>query len=469
MHFILNNEEISTALPPGMVLLDFIRNHQRLVGTKIGCREGDCGACTVLVGDIRDNRLRYRSMTSCLMPLGNAAGKHIVTVEGLNRKQLTPYQQAIVDQGGSQCGFCTPGFVVSLAGFCLDEEQSSYENAIAAMDGNICRCTGYKSIERAASLLVEALSARDAQNPVGWLAANGFLPDYFTTITEWLASLQDVIRREATPPVQTHHFLGGGTDLYVQKPVEMAALKVNLLFDQPELQGIREVNGCCYIGGATTVEDLHRSAVMNTHFPHMKQFMKLVSSTPIRNMATVAGNLVNASPIGDLTVFLLALDSRIVFNDQGRQRTLPLKEFYQGYKELDKSPTEILQTVFFDLPGQAAHFNFEKVCKRTHLDIASVNSAMQLEIADGVISRAGLSAGGVAPIPFFLDQTASFLKGQKVTATTVRQAAATAQQEIAPISDIRGSAAYKRLLLRQLILAHFLAFFPSELQVEALL
>ena len=179
LHFILNNEKISTALPPGMVLLDFIRNHQRLVGTKIGCREGDCGACTVLVGDIRDDRLRYRSMTSCLMPLGNAAGKHIVTVEGLNRKQLTPYQQAIVDQGGSQCGFCTPGFVVSLAGFCLSEEQPSCENAIAAMDGNICRCTGYKSIERAASLLVEALSTRDAQDPVGWLVANGFFTGLF--------------------------------------------------------------------------------------------------------------------------------------------------------------------------------------------------------------------------------------------------------------------------------------------------
>jgi xanthine dehydrogenase small subunit len=469
MHFILNNDEISTALPPGMVLLDFIRNHQRLVGTKIGCREGDCGACTVLVGDIREDRLRYRSMTSCLMPLGNAAGKHIVTVEGLNRGQLTPYQQAIVDHGGSQCGFCTPGFVVSLAGFCLGEEQPSRENAIAAMDGNICRCTGYKSIERAASLLVDALSARNAQDPVDWLVANGFLPDYFTTITERLASLQDIIRREATAPVQTHHFLGGGTDLYVQKPEEMAALKVDLLFDQPELQEIREVNGCCYIGGATTVEDLRRSCVMNTHFPKMKQFMKLVSSTPIRNMATVAGNLVNASPIGDLTVFLLALDSRIALNDQGRQRTLPLKEFYKSYKELDKSPMEILQTVFFDLPGQGIYFNFEKVCKRTHLDIASVNSAMQLEITDGIISRAGLSAGGVAPIPFFLDQTAAFLIGQTVNAAMVREAADTAQREITPISDIRGSAAYKRLLLRQLILAHFLAFFPSELRVEALL
>ena len=469
MHFILNNEEICTSLPPGMLLLDFIRSHQRLVGTKIGCREGDCGACTVLVGDFRDDRLRYRSMTSCLMPLGNAAGKHIVTVEGLNRSQLTPYQQAIVDQGGSQCGFCTPGFVVSMAGFCLSEEQPSYDNAVAAMDGNICRCTGYKSLERAAADLADKLSVRDPQNPVGWLVANGFLPQYFTTINERLASLQNFIRRETAPPSQTHHFIGGGTDLYVQKPEEMAAAKVNLLFDRSELQGIHQKNGSCYIGGATTVADLGRSALMNAHFPQMKDYMKLVSSTPIRNMATVAGNLVNASPIGDLTVFLLALDSRIVLSEQGRQRTLPLKEFYKSYKELDRSPNEILETVFFELPGQEVFFNFEKVCKRTHLDIASVNSAMQLEISNGVIRRADISAGGVAPIPFYLNQTASYLLGQKVEVTTVRKAAAIAQGEISPISDIRGSAAYKRLLLRQLILAHFLAFFPAELRLEALL
>ena len=151
MQFILNNEDIATDLPPGTTVLDFVRYHKDLKGTKIGCREGDCGACTILVGELVDDNVRYRSMTSCLMPLANAAGKHIVTIEGINPTDgsLTPVQQAMVDQSGTQCGFCTVGFVMSLTGFCLGTSAplpAMREQAISAVDGNICRCTGYIGI-----------------------------------------------------------------------------------------------------------------------------------------------------------------------------------------------------------------------------------------------------------------------------------------------------------------------------------
>ena len=143
IRFILNETEVVTGLSPGMVLLDFIRYHQHLMGTKIGCREGDCGACTVLVGEIQNNELQYQSMTCCLMPVGNAHGKHIVTIEGINppANELNLIQQAMTDEGATQCGFCTPGFVMSLASFCLSNKEATNENAIAAVDGNICRCT----------------------------------------------------------------------------------------------------------------------------------------------------------------------------------------------------------------------------------------------------------------------------------------------------------------------------------------
>src|SRR5688500_12513869 len=157
LKFILNNQTIETDLPKGATVLDFVRYHKNLKGTKIGCREGDCGACTVLVGELVGEDVRYRTMTSCLMPLANAAGKHIVTIEGINPADgsLTPVQKAMVDESGTQCGFCTVGFVMSLTGFCIDDNPKTADMAISSIDGNICRCTGYKSIERAAASLSE--------------------------------------------------------------------------------------------------------------------------------------------------------------------------------------------------------------------------------------------------------------------------------------------------------------------------
>jgi xanthine dehydrogenase small subunit len=158
--FILNNKTIDTESHPGTTVLDFVRYQKHLKGTKIGCREGDCGACTVLVGELVNDRVRYRTMTSCLMPLANAAAKHIVTVEGINppNRHLTPVQQVMLDESGTQCGFCTVGFVMSLTGFCLDDSPKTQDAAVSAIDGNICRCTGYKSIERAAHKVASLLS-----------------------------------------------------------------------------------------------------------------------------------------------------------------------------------------------------------------------------------------------------------------------------------------------------------------------
>ena len=163
--FILNNQTIETDLPKGTTVLDFVRYHKNLKGTKIGCREGDCGACTILVGELIDEKVKYRTQTSCLMPLANANGKHIVTIEGINKEngELTEVQQAMVDESGTQCGFCTVGFVMSLTNFCIDETPKTHEMAVSAIDGNICRCTGYKSIERAAREQLSEVSSQQKQ------------------------------------------------------------------------------------------------------------------------------------------------------------------------------------------------------------------------------------------------------------------------------------------------------------------
>jgi xanthine dehydrogenase small subunit len=474
IRFILNEKTVSTDLPPGTVLLDFIRYHQHLMGTKIGCREGDCGACTVLVGEMRNSELQYQSTTCCLMPLGNAHAKHIVTIEGINpvsgtgqvMNGLNPIQQAMADEGATQCGFCTPGFVISLAGFCLSDKKATQENAIAAIDGNICRCTGYKSIERAAAKVVEIMKERNGEEPAIFVAKKKVLPEYFATIKNKLQSLEN-------GQLPTHHsslstLVGGGTDLYVQKHDEMTNAAIRFLFDHPELNGITQEGNKCIIGPSATASDLQASLVINKAFSAFHRYAKLVSSTPIRNMATIAGNFINASPIGDFTIFFLALDAQLVLSDGKTKRELPLRKLYKGYKMLDKKPQEYIEQIWFELPGKNTLFNFEKVSKRTCLDIASVNSAISITMKGDVIERSGISAGGVGPVPIYLQKASEYLKGKNISEEVIHNVIEIAKTEIVPISDTRGTAEYKKLLLGQLIKAHFITLFP-EMATEKLL
>ena len=467
IRFILNQQTISTDLPPGLPLLDFVRYQQHLKGTKIGCREGDCGACTVLLGKHENGEMKYKSVTSCLVPLGNAAGKHVVTVEGLNVAELSPVQQAIVEENGTQCGFCTVGFVVSLTGYCLQNEKPEYRKAIAAMDGNICRCTGYKSLERAAAKLVAGLAERPAKEHFQWLADNNYLPAYFPKIKEKLLAL-NLPEDGHVDPAATFT-VAGGTDLLVQKMESVRNASVNLLWNQDHLKGISQEGNKIVIGGGSTVSEIRDSALMQEHFPHLYKHLKLVSSTQIRNMGTLAGNFANASPIGDLTIYFLALNATLLLKKGETRRELPLKEFYLGYKTLAKEADELIEKVMFEFPGPDSYFNFEKVSKRMHLDIASVNAALQVKVENNVITEAFASAGGVGPVPLFLAKTSEFLKGKEVTQEVLQAATEVAQTEISPISDARGTAQYKRLLLRQLLFAHFIAFFPETLKPEVLL
>ena len=496
IEFILNNQDISTDLAAGTTVLDFVRYRQNLKGTKIGCREGDCGACTVLVGELKGENISYRTMTSCLMPLANAAGKHIVTVEGINPDDgsLTPVQKAMVDENGTQCGFCTVGFVMSLTGYCVDVVSSphvskgSVEAAVSSIDGNICRCTGYKSIERAAESVSRQLSEPGA-------AATGFravieqniVPQYFANISERLVAMSINHRKPpegGTPNV----FVGGGTDIYVQRPDAIVDEPADHLFYDDTLRGIRDTGGHIEIGASVTVTDLLESPIMQAIFPDLYKHLKLVSSTPIRNMATLAGNFVNASPIGDMTVWFLALNTDIVL-DNGRE--MPLRKFFIDYKSIAKTEHEFITTIRFRKPGNDFYFNFEKVCKRTYLDIATVNTAILLRCEsvpgpgwvppvlrgelpssshnegrgdflpsiDYLITDAHLAAGGVAPVPLYLKETSSFLIGRTVNTETLEKANEIMQLEISPISDVRGTEVYKRLLLRQLFTAHFVELF----------
>lgn len=465
IQFLLNQRLIITDKRGSTTLLDFIRYDENLRGTKIGCREGDCGACTVLIGSLKEGKINYMSVTSCLTPLPNVHGKHVVTVEGLNfSDKLNQVQQAMVECSGTQCGFCTPGFVNSLCGYALTSTQANYEDAISSIDGNICRCTGYKSIERAAAKVTEQLVQKDQKKPLSWLVQNNFIPDYFLEVSDKLKEIKTEYVTNGQIPI------GGGTDLYVQKHDELHDMDLDYLFDKNSLNGISFNGNSCTLKSAVTVTDLIENETLLKVIPNWYNYLKLLSSTPIRNIATIAGNIANGSPIGDFTIILLAMKAQLTLtNKANTNRQVALKDFYLGYKTLDKKADEIISEITFELPSNGVQFNFEKVCKRQYLDIASVNTAITITTNNNVITEVHVSMGGVGPIPKYLTKTSAFLIDKSLDNTTIQQAEQILQTELSPISDARGKEAYKRLLARQLFFAHFIALFPETIKMHDLI
>jgi xanthine dehydrogenase small subunit len=469
--FLLNEREVRTGLPAGTVLLDFIRRDQRLTGTRQGCREGDCGACTVLLGTPAAGRVVYKTVVSCLLPLAEAQGCHVVTVEGLNGRDLTPVQQAIVSEGGSQCGFCTPGIVVSLTGFLLHDPDLQADDAVTAMEGNICRCTGYTSLKRAVERLLRAVGPSLAAAPdrLAALVELGVVPEYFAVVPKRLAALAPAAGRSSGEGNAADLVVAGGTDLYVQRGAELPGKELLLLSRQQGFSGVWPSADRVTIGAATSVTEMMASPVLGAAFPWLAGCLRRVSSASIRNRATIGGNMANASPIGDLSVMFLALDARVGLRGPAGNREMALRDFFLGYKKLALAKEEVLAWVSVPLAKNGISYHFEKVARRRYQDIASVNSALGLESEDGLITAAHVAAGGVAPVPLYLRAASAFLAGKQVSAPLVRELAAVADAEIAPISDVRGSAAYKRSLLRRLLFAHFLELFPGRLAAGELL
>ena len=265
------------------------------------------------------------------------------------------------------------------------------------------------------------------------------------------------------------NFVAGGTDLYVRHADTLSEQKVHLLAADNEIRGISFYKHTCVMGASTTVTDIMRNNAMSVYVPDIKLYLKLVSSEQIRNMATLAGNFVNASPIGDMTILFMALDSKITIkSSSGKLRTVDLRNFYKSYKIYDLKEDEIITNISFDVPDPTCKFNFEKVSKRTHLDIASVNSAFCIKMDGEIIEGTHIAVGGVAPIPKYLNETVAFLKGKKLSTETIIEANKIMQKEISPISDVRGSNDYKRLLVKQLLFAHFTKLYPEKFKLKEL-
>lgn len=462
IHFRLNTEEHTITLDREQPALDWIRNTAQLKGTKEGCREGDCGACMVILGEQIDDKPVYRAATSCTLGLSDLDGKHIITIEGIREAGLTPVMKSFLETGASQCGFCSPGFVVALTALFIEGSPIDYEHAITAIDGNLCRCTGYGSIRRAIAKLIQSFPKvpEDFHARLVFLAQAGILPPQ---LADTMRQLPEPIRET----ISTTKILGGGTDFFVQHPDPDQELVPHYTDLEPHAHRISHEQGKLFIGSAVTIRDFFASEHIRTIFRGIEQYEQYIASTPIRNRATLAGNIANASPIADMTVLLLAAGAELNLKTAlGSKRSLPLQKAFLSYKKLALGSDEQIDTIV--LPAKAVRISFEKVSKREHLDIATVNSACVIEETDdGTIKQARLAIGGVAPIPLLIEDASLILQGKKPNSELIQRIAQSAQAMAVPISDVRGTAEYRKRLVLRLVLAHALRFWP-ELEEELL-
>lgn len=480
IQFILNDADVSIDEAPGMLALDYVRQHRQLNGTKSGCKEGDCGACTVIVGELdQQGKLRYLPMTSCLLPIGELHGKHLVTIEGLNMQDLSPVQQAMVDCGGSQCGYCTPGFVVAMtAGLMEPKLPLNEKGALYAISGNLCRCTGYRSIKAAGMQAIEAMADKlQAGNRVHSLVEAGALPRYFDGIEARLQQIPPMPDTSTSEPVSASNagetrprfVVSGGTDLYVQRGDELPDADVVLLNNGQRLKAPELHAGSVTFDARMTFEAFAEDPLILRHLPDMPAYNDLIASWPMRTRSSIGGNICNASPIADMTCLMLVLEAELTLSGRdGRRRQVALRDFYLGYKKMDKKPDEIVESISFPSFSEPTVVNWEKVSKRAWLDIATVNAACKLRVEDGIFTEAHFALGGVAATPLYLSEASRALAGKPLAADSIHACVDVAMGEFTPMSDVRGSADYKRLLARQLLLVHFEKLYPETISQEDL-
>ncbi len=442
--FLLNGESVELAeVSPTETLLDWLRETRHLSGTKEGCNEGDCGACTVMVTDADGTR----ALNACILFLPQLHGKAVRTVEGLSGQDgaLHPVQQALVEFHGSQCGFCTPGFAVSMATAHLNGD-TGHKDALA---GNLCRCTGYAPILRAAR------AAEDRPVP-DWLSAdrdfrNPEIADSPSPTCHAPETADDLARLYAEDPQAT--LVAGATDVGLWVTKQLRELdRVIFLNRCADLQRIEETDSGYRIGAGVTMDRVH--ALMKPLCPSYAEMIRRYGSTQVRNAATIGGNIANGSPIGDNPPALIAAGATLHLRHGDTRRDLPLEDFFVDYGKQDRAPGEFVEAV--TLPKALDSLRVYKLSKRFDQDISAVCGAFNLTVTDGIVTAARIAFGGLAGIPKRATHVEAALTGQPWTEATLEATAPAWAQDFTPMSDMRASADY-RLTAAQNMLRRALA------------
>jgi len=463
IRFLLNDDGVSLFdVRPTETLLDYLRLKRGLTGAKDGCAGGDCGACTVLIGRLVHGALCYESINACIRFLGSLHATHIVTVEYLtaNDSKLHPVQQALVDCHGAQCGFCSPGIVMSLYGLWLSNSSPSRANIEKALQGNLCRCTGYEPIIKAAELVsetrpsalfdpierrrVEIASKLQAIHPretidISTSSERSVIPGSVEKLVAFLAENPDAT------------IVAGSTDVGLWATKQMRKLKLAVFINHlTDLQIIRSDPTGIYIGAGVTYSQAFRT--LAAEIPQLALLLDRIGGEQVRNMGTLGGNIANGSPVGDMSPPLIALDSTVTLRSLNHRRTIPLESFFTESGKQDCLPGEIIESIFVPRPLDMAYFAVYKLSKRRNGDISTLCGAFHLTL-DGKngVSSICISFGGMAGTPKRAAHVEAALKGKLWTEETVLSIRNTFDSDFFPLTDWRATAEYRQLAAKNLL------------------
>jgi xanthine dehydrogenase small subunit len=477
LRFLLNGAPVEVeGIAPQTTLLAWLRDVRQLTGTKEGCAEGDCGACTVAVAAAEGERLRWSLANACIRFLPAVDGKAVYTVESLaDGGTLHPVQQALVDCHGSQCGFCTPGFVMSLFGLYKRAQRPARGAVCDALSGNLCRCTGYAPILAAAQRMYDLPPPGDWRGPGATADGGPATNDAERAIAARLQAL----RRHGTfeyaaaggrwiAPADADGFAAAraahpeATIVADATDVALAVTKAHrdlgtILYAgaAPDLARVEPAADGLAIGAAATLADAF--AALDTVFPELREAWQRFASPPIRDGGTLGGNVANGSPIGDSMPVLIALGATVELRRGDRLRSLPLEDFYPGYRRTALEPGEFVRSVRVPARPAGLRLAAYKVGKRHDQDIAAAFACFAVRVQEGRIVAARIGCGGVAPVPARARQTESALVGRPFAEDTFSAAAHVLSGEFAPIDDMRASAAFRRTVLGNLLHRFWLA------------
>jgi xanthine dehydrogenase small subunit len=466
LRFILANqvEEIRSC-DPTRTVLEFLREDKGLKGTREGCAEGDCGACTVVIGELHGEGIRYRAVNACIQFLPSLDGKQLITVEDLSLadSELHAVQQAMVDQHGSQCGFCTPGFVMSLFAMFHNEPDSAVKRSDIdlGLAGNLCRCTGYAPIVRAAE---QSLTARrkdhfsndekqrveqlKAIQPTGMLEISSAEGRFYAPCS--IDELCGLLQRH---PQAT--MVAGATDVGLWVTKQMRKLDTLIhLGAVAELKKVVDDGNLLHIGAAVTYSDATQA--ITRHYPAFLPLIERIGATQVRNAGTIGGNIANGSPIGDMPPGLIAAGARLALRSARGQRIIDLEDYFISYGKQDLRAGECVEQILLPAPPEGQLFAIYKVSKRIEQDISAVCGAFSLLIENGTVRRARVCFGGMAEIPKRATACELALNGRPWDQESIKNAMLAMAEDFTPLTDMRASAQYRMRVAQNLLQRFFL-------------